>query len=198
MAGLELGELGVVIILFQDSPFTTIISLLLQVTHNLNFGQSHNKVIVRYLQSDRESFAAKSVTEDRLRAPSTHTPFVTVRGTNRTDLRRFGAFRGEIQDVSTSEANAFWRVARTIDPNMLSSIDPSTVIADAVTVAPRAWDFVRFIFENITVQEGAILRVSDRVNYITCGDLLIKRSGQIVANGGTSLFISANSIQGEQ
>jgi hypothetical protein len=142
--------------------------------------------------------AAKIVTEEKLRDPSTHSPFVPIRGTSRADLRRFGAFTSQVQDVSTVEANAFWRVARTIDPNMLTIIDTSATIGDSVTVGSRLWDFVRFVFENVTVEEGAILRVSNQVNYITCGDLLIKRSGQIVANGGASLFISANSIQGEQ
>jgi hypothetical protein len=142
---------------------------------------------------------AKTVTAEKLHDESTHRPFVPIRGTNRPDLRRFGAFISRVPDVSTNEINPFWRIARTIDPNLISSVSVSDTIAAAVTTAAsRRWDIIRFSFQDITVEEGARLQVSNQVNYIQCNDLLIKRSGQILASNGSSLFITAKSIQGEQ
>lgn len=147
---------------------------------------------------DRLLDTAKIVTEEKLRNPLTHTPFVPIRGTSRPDLRRFGAFASNVQDISSSEVNSFWRITRTIDPNILSAIDTSTRLVDVVQVDPRLWETFRYLFQDITVQEGATLSVSRKVHNIRCNDLLIKRSGRILINGGGSLFITAESIRGEQ
>jgi hypothetical protein len=147
--------------------------------------------------------AAKTVTAETLRRPTTFTPFVAVPGTARTDLRRFGSFLAETQGAGAAhplEVNAFWRVARAIEPTQLAEIDLDTPIANLrspignVVINPAIY---HYLFRNVTVEPHSSLVIRPNIQSFRCGDLLIKRAGRIVVQG-SGVVIKAHSIQGEQ
>ena len=141
--------------------------------------------------------SAKEVTATTLKRRDTFVPFVPVHGTTRTDLRRFGSFMAAAPEASSSEGTAFWRTVRGINPHAIATVDSSTHL----TAALYPWSKYRKIFEyrlqDITVEHGAVLMIGAKVQSLNCKDLLIKRTGRIVAKGSGTV-IKAHSVEGEQ
>jgi hypothetical protein len=123
-------------------------------------------------------------------------PFVPIFGTSRPDLRRFGTFLREAGDTHPREAESFWRVARTIDPRKLSTVTTAidlTTLTHGQFIPPS----LQYFFTDVTVERDATLVVGREIHAMNCLNLVIRRTGRIVAQGG-GLAINAFSIFGEQ
>ncbi len=140
--------------------------------------------------------AAKDTTASALATRrKTFVPFVAVPGTMRPDLRRFSSFTAAVPDVSPAEVHSFWRVARAIDPSILSTVK----VGDALKSAPRIRvipGMNHYTFKDITVEANGILTVAASVHRVRCGNLLIKNTGRILVEGG-GVVIKAFSLKGE-
>lgn len=141
--------------------------------------------------------SAQVVTADALSNSETFTPFVRVPNSTRTDLRRFGSFIAATPDTLPSERQAFWRIARQIEPRLLSSLTSSQVLATSASNS-RLSEIISYFFQNVTVEANAVLQINSAVQVFTCNELLVRRSGRIVVNGSNSLKINAFSIEAEQ
>ena len=60
--------------------------------------------------------SAKKETKEALTRRETYTPYVTIPGTPREDLRRYAGFKAGAPKYSRLEHHTFWRTIRTIDP----------------------------------------------------------------------------------
>lgn len=143
--------------------------------------------------------AAKSATAGALTSRDTFTPFVPVRGTSRSDLRRYGSFIAATSTVSRTESESFWRIAREIEPVKLATVNPTSDLSALVSrgVLERLREFLKYFFNDVTIESGATLQLGGAVKNLSCHDLFIRRTGRIVIEGsGTQ--ITAHSIKGER
>lgn len=138
--------------------------------------------------------SAKEITRATLTRRETYTPFVPVIGTNRPDLRRFGSFLAATMDVPLTESQIFWRLARSIDPQALFSVQTDTGLQQFLH--PALSEIIKYLFQDIVVEPNSVLTIGPTVALLTCRDLLIRKAGSIVVQG--SVRISAFSIKGEQ
>lgn len=143
---------------------------------------------------DRLLNSAIEVTRATLTRRETFTPFVSVIGTTRPDLRRFGSFVAATSDVNPTESHTFWRLARSIDPQALSTVKTDTTLQPYLHPALSVIN--QYLFQDVVVEPNSVLTVHSAVTLLFCRDLLIKRTGRIVVQGSTR--ISAFSIEGEQ
>lgn len=147
---------------------------------------------------DRLLGSSKTVTTAALRDRATFTPLVRVVGRSDPDLRRFGSFRAASSGISSVEMQSFWRIARLVDPEQLAGVTVESDLSRAINSSHiNLKDILKFLFDNVTVESGATLRIEPSVQAFQCHDLLIKRSGRVVVAGG-GLHITAHSIAGEQ
>lgn len=139
----------------------------------------------------------KKVTRSALTDRGTFVPSVRVPNTTRPDLRRYGSYSATAANVSPTEKDAFWRVAREIDPHALENVTPDTNIHPTMTPAAvgRMTSIVKYLFADVTIESNATLTVAATVQQFTCGNLLIERGGRIIVQG-SGLSIKAFSIQG--
>jgi hypothetical protein len=143
--------------------------------------------------------AAKTATADALGRRETFTPFVPIYGTSRPDLRRFGSFLAAVPTIQSSESEIFWRVARSINPQALHTIDINTDLSRVVLTPgtlERLSDIAKYYFQDVVVEPYGVLTLGSTVKVLQCRDLLIKKTGRIVVNGGGAKIV-AYSIQGQ-
>jgi hypothetical protein len=132
--------------------------------------------------------SAQSATKAALEEPGPPRP---VPGTlHRFDLQRFGRFIAGVPKTHPGEAKIFWNVARDLPPSiLLSRVKVNTKLTDL-----RGGLVLRLLhFLDITIEPAATLVV--KASKLSCGDLLIKKTGKLVVQGG-GLYLKAVSIQG--
>lgn len=130
--------------------------------------------------------AARAVTTEALRRAAVTRPTPFVQGTKRLDLGRFTAFQINTASVTPVEQKIFWEVFRDLDPHRDIDLD----------VKVKVPSFINFLLADCTIEAGATLEFKGKKKRLTCGNLLIRRTGRIVAQSG--LHIRAASIEGEQ
>ncbi len=136
--------------------------------------------------------AAKAVTTSTLGNSSTFTPNVTIPGTSRPNLRRFGSFIAAVPNININKVTTFWRVARTIDPQILTNVTSKTILAD---LGSRVAILPTFFFADVTIEESGTLIINAPIGHLKCNNLLIKKNGRILINS-SGLMIKASSIKG--
>lgn len=140
--------------------------------------------------------AAREVTDTSLRSISSTREVPLVAGSGRMDLGRYRPFAIRTSDVSESERDGFWRIFRAIPSSSVTKVTTSTKLKDLglSRVQPVV---IAALFKDVTIEAGATLTFAGKVKKMSCGDLLIKRTGRIKVVG-SGLVIKAGSIKGEQ
>ncbi|GAA3923417.1 hypothetical protein [Actinoplanes auranticolor] len=135
--------------------------------------------------------AATTVTRDALADVAVHRSRRFVPGSLRPDLGRYPRMLAALPTAERTKISTFWRIARQFDPAVIA-----THGLDRDTVLPGKPQIVKWLFQDVTVNPGGTLLLTDFNAALACRNLLIRSNARIVASG-KSLQITATSIKGE-
>ncbi|BFU47850.1 hypothetical protein KRMM14A1004_60870 [Krasilnikovia sp. MM14-A1004] len=152
-------------------------------------------VEVGILDSDAEldqlTEAATTVTRQALTDVEVHRQRRFVPGRIRPDLGRYARLLAALPTTDRTKVSTFWRLARQFDPAAVAQhgIGRETLVAVPSSV-------IKWLFQDVTVNSGGTLLMTNYNAVLICRNLLIRANGRIVATG-KSLQINATSIKGE-